>query len=532
MPDLGKTDAEWKRFLGEELGGCVLAVIRDAWELDRKLRLEREQVVVIDSRATFHGAVVLEGVRLGVNTHVTGKLFARLTNNGGGPNKDVKLFKATGGGGGDEVARATAVVPGASGALVAQNGSGLSGSWPLPDPSAESTDDTVVLFPVVDYPLRAKRALDGTQEKDTQGALFLAERYQAFSVRLRDALNRFVAEVSTYFTNIALRGAAFTGGSESSMATESNTQDNSGNRSTSATGFLPSTKLSMQEETEGSEQDVLERVVTLNEGVFAAANVGLFRTRIAAAPGAQEHAPIGVLNWKCSLGADDGAIGREQFMARLKIDGEDREIELGPAQVGRSSAFRPGVGPFTIERIYTKTGDDAHENLADVDDGAGNNLVSVSGENNLNTDEGQLYGLVEETDTGIFSYTFWASATARAQRIAAQIVAKAVGVVADADFVATGYNNFPDFEIAWTAGSAPVDATEFELHLNPARRDRGDGQPDQFTMALVLTSQGVFQRLLADFFGYHLNSDNSGSETIGDGYATAGTFPPRAVLDV
>lgn len=532
MPDLGKTDAQWDRFLGEELGGLVLAAIRDVWELERKFRLEREQVVVLDSRATFHGAVVLEGVRIGVNTSVEGKLFARLTNNGAGPNKDIKLFRATGGGGGDEVARATDVAPGATGALVEQNGSGLSGSWPLPNPSAESTDDTVVLFPVVDYPLRAARALDGTQDKDTQGREFLVSRYLVLAARLRTALGQFVSEVGAYFTNIALRGAAFTGGSEASMANEANTQDNSGNRSTSASGFLPSLKLSMQEETTGSEQDVLRRVVTLNEGVFSASNVGQFRTRISAAPGAQEHAPIGVITWKCSRGADDGAIGSEQFTGRLKFAGEDREIEIGPAQVGRSSAFRPGIGPFTIERIYTKTGDDTHVNLADVDDGAGNNLVSVSGENNLNTDEGQLYGLVEETSAGVFSYTFWPSANARAQRIAAQIVAKAVDVEADEDFVATGYNNFPDFEVAWTAGSAPVDATEFELHLNPAKRDRGDGQPDQFTMELELTSQAVIQRLLAEFFGYHLNSDTAGNETIGDGYATAGTFPPRAVLDV
>lgn len=51
-------------------------------------------------------------------------------------------------------------------------------------------------------------------------------------------------------------------------------------------------------------------------------------------------------------------------------------------------------------------------------------------------------------------------------------------------------------------------------------------------MELELTSQAVIQRLLAEFFGYHLNSDTAGNETIGDGYATAGTFPPRAVLDV
>lgn len=529
MPDLGRSDAEWARFLGLELGGLVLAPGRDLWEIERKFRLEREQCVVLDSRGTFVGMVQLSGVRLGVNTSVEGFLYARLTNNGGGPNKDIKLYKATGGSG--EVAAASNVAPGATATLTASNSSGLTGSWPLPNPSAETTDDTLIVMPLVDYQLRASRVLDGTAEKDVAARAFLIGLYRQVADQIRQIRQAFLTAVQAYFTRVDLRGAAFTRESHASMATEANTQDTSGNRFTSATGFLPFLKLCMQAETTGSEQDVKERAVAAGAGVMDAGNVGQFQVQ---AHTPREHAKLGRSTWRCVRGVEDDAIGAEQFEGRLKVAGEDQEINLGIAQVGRVCSRVPGIGPFTVERLYTKTGDDDDDNLAATDDGGDPkvNLVSVSGENNLNTDEGKFYGLVEETDTDVFSYTFWASATARAQRIERQIVAKATGVVAEANFVATGYNNFPNLKIAWQAGDDPVDATEFELHVNPARRERGDGQPDQFTIDITVQDEGTFQRLLGEFFGYHLNSDEEGSESISDGYATAGTFPPRAVLDV
>lgn len=523
--DLAKTNAQWLRYLGREVG-MFLSCIREMEELADKLDQEREQVVVLDGRTLYLDSAVgvtLAGIKLGVNTDVNGFIYARVADAGGG-DWTVTLYKATGGGSGDRICAGTAAA-GASVTLAELNSSGVTGAWELPGSPAALADDTQRLFPQVDYQLRAARVLDGTEEKDqiSRNAAQAAFRAAAAAMRttvlpiIRDACARHVSAA-----NPALRGADFAGVGLGFMAQEVANKDRaSGVQTASATGQLPFLAQAMADETTGSEQDVAERVVEAAAAVASASNVG---SATCDAFTCGEHALPGVITWTVERGLGNGGGGAEQLRGVLKVDGEDRTIDLGLAQVGKEFSGVPGVGPLIFDRVYSKVDDGDHETVGDVDE------VAVTGANEQNTDAGILYGLCESDGGSDFNYSFWSSEAHRSARLSSEIVAKALSVAADATLVATGRNRGVGLEIVWVAGSAPNADEEFDLNCNFLSWRNAQNNPDSFTQVVSVTTEALYQRLLGKYFRWALNSDTLGSETIKDGWAKQGTFPPLGGL--
>lgn len=528
MPDLGHTAAEWKRQAGEELGGLFLAPIRELFEVEDKFRREREQVVVFDSRSTHISAVTLTGVRLSYNTIVDGGLILRISTNGG--NKDLKLFKATGGGGGDEVARATNVAAGGAATFVEQNSSGISGTATLSASPANTSGDEIYLYPVIDYLLRAKRVLTGLEDRDTASLKFVTGVYEQVAALIAQARGILTAAATPYFCRggvDGLSGVDFTERSFASIASEvQNQSDGSGRVTVSAEGYLPFLKLAMAGETTGGEQDVLERVMDASDGVMDPGNIGQF---VVEDHVPSQHCQEMKIRAECIEGRDTGHGGRERFRLVGTLTRDGRRVDLGIAMVKQAFSAPGGVGPLTIERVYTKTGDDDDELVGPEAD------VSTSGEfsesNDVgNTENGKVYGLVEDDGDGDWNFSFWRSEADRASRNERKMVCQAMHIATGADFQANP-TNASGLTIDWAAGSDPVDGTEFELDCNFAVVERTDKLPDQFEIDVTRSSEGMFQRYLGEAFGHSLNSDTSGSESIKDGYMTAGTFLPRSVLD-
>src|SRR4051812_8534964 len=113
---------------------------RDRFEILERYSLERTKVIDFDPNGNTRlpaagvndpgarNGIVLHGVNWLTNTHKAFKLYVRTS--GGSNPRTVKLLKATGGGGSDEVASGTGNA-GADIALTALNSSGISGVYPL-----------------------------------------------------------------------------------------------------------------------------------------------------------------------------------------------------------------------------------------------------------------------------------------------------------------------------------------------------------------------------------------------------------------
>jgi hypothetical protein len=524
VTNLAKSQAEWTRFLAEEVVLAHFAPLRELRELYDALTRERVQIWNLGDRAsaTPHiTALTFAGVNYGTNTSTEGRLYVRFVANGG--NWDVSFYTAAGASG--LVAKATNVAASATGSVAAQNSSGLTGSITL---GATITGDITDLHTVLikqDYPARLGNIFTGTDsiDDDRFSRDAVSRGYSRAAAAVLDAMaaiKNSLTEmcVATSPENPVARGNAFNSTNATALATETVKTDSDGNVSRVRGGLFVQMSDNMADEGTGGEQDVVRRVVAAGAGSFDGNNSGQ-GTLASSTP--LEKCPVGLWTFQCSKGSDTGNLGSETFDGSFAAtDGSGEGFTFSGLVVEKEWTGPRGLGPIRLRRTYSKTGDGSNLNLAAVTTGL------VTGERNANTDAGTLYWKVT-TNGSNWDYSFYKSSA----RTASTLVAKATNVATGGAISATSQNG-SGMTVTWTAGSAPVADTTGTLLLQPFLVENSAGFPDKFTITTSVTgTPGLIQKMLAEEFDVALNSDTSGSESIPDNWAKVGTFVPFIQLD-
>lgn len=521
MTDLGKTQAEWTRFLGREFAGLLLAPMRELRELADKFTRERTQIINIGDRAsaTPHiAALTLAGIDYGNNTTTEGRLYVRFVANAS--NWDVYILKATGGGSGDRIAWCENLAASGTAALVALNDSGVSGSLTLGATIAADATDLHQLLVMVDYPARLPKVLtqDGTVEDDAFSRRDIAAAYASAAAKIRSAKEDIKRAVNLVMLasqgNPKARGNAFAGTSFTVFASDGVSEDGDGNVSRTRSGLAYYLADAMADETTGGEQDVTRRVLSAGAGAFDGGNDG---QGTAASHTPRENALPGVWVFEC----DDDTLGSERFSYEFTAD--DSEIiergSVGPT-VGQPWEGPRGFGPLTVLRTLTKTNDGSNLRFA-----ATSGCV-VTGANASNTNDGDIYASL------VANASNWDVSFYKAEsRHSSTLVAKATNVAASAVFTATPQGQ-SGLTIAWTLGGTVSAVSNITLSLNPFKVSNAGGTRDKFTVTVTLAAgAGLIQTLAAEELNAVFNSDTSGSESISDNYAMQGTFQPFIARD-
>jgi len=520
VANLAKTQAQWTRLLGREIGSLILAPIREFREIEDKYTLERVQVVNLGdtTSATPHiTALTFTGVDQGVNTSTEGRLWARFVANGG--NWDVTFYTAAGASG--AVAKATNVAASATGTLVAQNSSGLAGSITLGATIAGDITDKHQVLLFVDYPARLPKVLtqiDGV-DADQYSRRILSDAYAQIATKQRECISVMIRAAALYaLAGKTARGNAFSSTAESALSLDVEEPDDSGNVARLRTGWLSIISDAMEDEATGGEQDVVRRVIAAAAGVFEAGNDGLGAV---ASHTPLQRCPIGVWSFECVAGADTGDIGRERFDGYFRatdIDGP--QFTFSGLQIDQQWSGPRGFGPITLTRTKSKTNDGSNNVFA-----AASGAV-ITGETNSNTSDGDLFVSTVANGSN-WDISFFSASS----RHSSTLVAKATNIAASAVFTATE-QNASGLTVSWTLGGTVSATVNITLELNPFSVENAGGVPDKFTVTTTLSgSAGLIQEILADEFLAHLNSDASGSESIPDNYAKQGTFVPFLTRD-
>ncbi|MCA8922263.1 MAG: hypothetical protein KDD82_10670, partial [Planctomycetes bacterium] len=399
MADLKKTQAEWDRFLGRELAGMFLACALELRELELRYASQRTRVLVLGDRHqnAAAGGVALSGVDLGRNTSPEGFVFVRIEGTQGP--RTIALYAATGGAQADLVAQGLGD-PGQRIALRAQQGSGLSGSWPLAPLATEDLSDELRLFPLPDWAVRARQTWDGSQPKDVRSLDVFLGALEVVAARLGDARRVMAQALAEFAVGQASRGAEFLEAAETALLSDTPLRGGSGSVGRRRAGFFPALARAMEDETVAGPQSVAERVVEASPGLFAQGNAG--QGRVAAHP-PREFCPAARWTFSCVRGQDTGHGGAEEFRCQVRVQGEDRGFQFAGVRVKQSFSGPEGIGPFVLERVYTKQGDPADAQLADAAQ------VQTAGERWSNTEAGLLYWRVGRRGFG-FDVAFYRSA--------------------------------------------------------------------------------------------------------------------------
>jgi len=513
VADLRKTQPEWTRFLGREVAGMFLAAIYELQAMEERYSRQRTPVLVLNDVQGNHvpGGVKLEGVDLGVNTSQEGFAFVRVT--GAADPRTVSVYRAPGGAAQDLVARGQGDA-GTVLALAEQNRSGLSGAWELPANVTEDTTDLLRVFPVPDWPVRLKRVWDGTVEKDVRSQDEFLAAMESVAAQLRDARLIMLEAFTAFAIRLGNRGADFLRATSTSLVTDSPLRDGSGSVSRRRVGFLADLSRAMKAESVAGEQSIARRVVKAQAAVFAPGNRGKGKVG-AHAP--REFCPPARWTFKCSRGQDTGYGGGEEFECTVKVLDEDRQFTFGGVRIKQSFSGPDGIGPFVLERIYTKDGDPNHRNFLQ------DTQVTTSGERSGNTEAGILHWEVRDRGAG-FEISFYRSAS----RGQGDLVARAEGVSIRTPFQATE-RNASGLTVNWASGVQPQDGATGTLDCNFFRVENQAGVPDEFVIETAVVSEGQIQKLLAEQLGGHLNSKPPGQETIPDDFLKAGN--PISLLE-
>lgn len=519
MSNLGKTQAEWTRVLAREFFLTFVAPIRLERECLARFTRERCQILVLGDRASATpqiAALTLTGVNPGVNCTGAGKFFCRFVTNGG--NFDFRLYTAAGASG--LVAHATNVAASGTSALTADNSSGIGGSVTFGATCVQDITDLLLVYAYKDFPSNLALVFTGADsiDQDNVSREAASAAYLAAADRHRGAIQDLKNGAAAWATARSLdhpvaRLNAFAGVDESSLSSETVVRDSSGNVTRRRGGLLPIISDDMADETTGGEQDILQRVIAAGAGVFDAANSGQ-GTLASHTP--SPKCPVGTWTARCV----DDTLGRESFDWTFAAnDGSGEGLTFGGCRVERDFTGPRGFGPVKIRRTYTKTGDDSNLNLAAVTTGI------YSSETDQNTVGGVLTWVVAANGAN-WDYSFY-----KGTAVAGNLVARATNVATGAAINASPYNGGPT--ITWTAGSAPVDAATGTITCNQFLVQNANGVQDKLAvMTSVTGTSGIVARILAEVFDATLNSDSSGSESLPDTYAMAGTFAPFLALDL
>lgn len=508
MADLKKEQEEWDRFLGREVVGMFLASIYELRAMEDRYARQRTPLLVLGDAHSNHlaGGINLKGVDLGVNTSRAGFLFVRIA--GGADPRTISLYRAPGGLAPELVSQGQGDA-GTPVALTERNDSGLTCTWELPAAVTEDLSDMLMLFPAPDWPVRLKRVWDGSVEKDVRSQDEFLAATRAVASRMRDAKLIMLEALTAFAIRLGNRGADFLRTTSTSLVTDSPQRDRSGSVSRRRVGFLTNLSRAMKVESVAGEQSVAERVVRAQAAVFAPGNRGAGKV---SAHNPREFCPAARWTFKATRGHDTGHGGFEEFECSVKVLGEDRQFSFGGVRIKQSFSGPEGIGPFVLERVYTKGGDPNHENLLR------DSQVTTSGERSGNTEAGLLYWLVRDRGVG-FEISFYRSA-GRAQ---GDLVARAEGVQIRAPFQATE-RNASGLTVNWASGVQPQDGATGTLNCNFFHVENQGGVPDEFVFETSIAGEGLIQRLVAEELGGHLNSQPAGQETIHDDHLTAGSL--------
>lgn len=534
MPDLGQSLANWKQFLGRENIEAFMAPGRDIQELRDKFSLERVQFIIPRDLVrsskhlpNFKVASGYGGINYGVNTSVAGILYARVALNGGGPNVDINLYTAAGASG--LVASLTNVAPGATNqAFTAQNASGLVLQTDVGAGIAADATDELQIYVIADHRVRLKSIYTAGTEDDE------ASRQAAlgFYTAAANAIDGAIASMKTGLEAFALaaagnpsaRGNEFIKAAETSLSSDiADASDPAGNVIRERTGYFPTLKLDMADETVGGTIDVIKRTVAAAAGVFPTSNKG---KGACASHTPLEKCPAGTATFRIVKGVDTGDIGKEEWEGFFNPSGagDDRRIPLTGLIIDRSWSGPNGLGGTTglkVTRTFAKTGDGSDLHLAAA---TGATAPTVTGISRLYVDGTKLHWKV--TGAGPFTFTFYKSSN----MATSDKVAEVTGIAAAAAFTATPVNS--TVQVTWKAGTAPVAGTTGTLDLQGWYKKNDSGIPDSFTIAITESgTPGLIQKHVGKWFDAELNSDTSGSETITDDYIKQGTFLPFVVQD-
>jgi hypothetical protein len=530
VADLQRTDAEWdeiaRRFGLPIRGMRFFREQRDRWQK------EREQAREFDpNENTDTTGLTVSGTKLGVNTDGDGKLYVRLT--GGGPFV-VSWYKATGGGGGDLVAQSAATAAGATATMVEQNSSGLSGTYDVAAAAGNESDDkhTITLYP--DWRVDGARTFDGTDTITGDDSKSLDAWYDVcvdMTSIMQQALDRLV----TFYNQF---GISDTGNpvaqlaewfqSDASALISHESQNSSNAISQLRRGLLDDERQAMVDESTGSTQTVIERVMA---GAAAVAGTNNDGQGTVASHTPEEHCPAGTYRLRCvnGLGNENGGEG-EQFEVTFTPEAGDENVdkEVLPDRLTIKKSYQApngfgGLSGITLLRTRTKTGDGSDLNLSPVTDGN----WTEAGEDETFTNGGVLYWQIDASG-GNWIVSFYSTAG----RTSDSLVAQSPATAAATTFQATARNN-SGLSVDGKVGTAPVDTTQGTLDLNYHNTQNSAGRPDEYTIAVTETSSGDAQKTLADVLEFYLNSATASSETLDDGLlARANTFEPYVVKDV
>lgn len=528
MADLGYTQAQWTALLGLRFVFAVLSPLRLLDEFEDRFRRSREQVRIDLSTATYFdssvGDLTVSGAIPGVNCQPDGTFYVRFTGNSGA--RVVSLYSATGASG--LVAQGSAA-DGAVATLAAQNSSGVTGTWPIPSSSGNTTADELTVQAVRDYPGIVRSVYDGSSphaDDDPYAADVMTDAYTAVANTIASAKIAFLSRlVRAFLTDgtknpIAL-GNAFTTTSWAAFLIEI-AKETDGAVTRPRTGWIPSAlRAGMDDETTGGAQSVVKIAPTGAAGVFDSDNVGLGSV---ASHTPDESCPEARFDFYCARGAENGNIGNEGFRAQITyLRAGDEQI---PTPVDRLLTVKQpwkgplGFGSITLARTLSKTNDGSNNNFVAA------TSATVTGETNDNTDSGDLHINLEDAGGGNWNVYFYKSSA----MASSDLVSQALAVASGAAFTTSPQNNGPT--ITWQLGGTESAVSNIVLELNPFREDRGDGEPDHFSVTVShAAGGGLIQRLVAQHFGARLASATSGSETIEEGYAKAFGFHPLAVDD-
>ena len=519
MADLGKTNAQWDRFLERELGMTILAPLRYLRESRDRFDRSRTQVRVINDVDTNQAGVTLANVDPGNDTEADGRLYVRIT---GGPTYTVTIYKATGGGGGDAIAAGSGTAS-STVTLTEQNSSGVSGTWTLPGSVTVTADDSLQLEVVLDFSALLPFVYTQTDgiEDDKDSRRVMQAAYDQIAALQNQAIGVLEIAAAAMLLGDAQnetgRGNDFASSGETSLQTETVNTDESGNVSRSRGGLFEVLRQAMADETTGSTQAVVERSVSAAAGVATSTNQG--QGTIAS------HTPLE----KCQEGrlfleCVDDTIGSELFSGYFYINATDRRTPVSGLQVGKSWSGPNGLGPIALQRTLSKTGDVGSD--TDLGPIAG---FAVTGETSANTDDGVLYWEIVASG-GNWDLSFYSAST----RSTSTLVAKAENYATGAAFVATAANG-SGMTVTGTIGSGPTTTTAGTLNLNVFKVENTNNVRDSFSVSVtVAASPGLVQTILAQHFsenGSQLNSTTAGAETFQDNYVRANTFASFAVED-
>lgn len=511
MANLAQSDANWLRFLREFF--FFLRLGRTALEQQRRYTRERVQIKNEGdyASATPHiTAITLTGVEYGQNTTEEGTIIVEFVANSS--NWDVNLYDNPSG---TLIGKATNVAASATGSIVAQNSSGLSGSVTLGATITGDTSENHRLRVEIDWKLELLKLWpsDGTTEEDTNSrsvaTRLLATLYQLERQKEAAIIAATQEWALTAADNLVARGNSWTGEQDTALIAEAVRRDSAGAITRLRTGFLETLRAAMEDEGTGSEQDVIKRVVAGGAGSFSGNNTG---AGAVASHTAEDHCPIGTWSFKCVAGLGSGAGGREQFEC-VFLSSDGLETFTGGALLTVKQAWKGprGFGAITLTRTLSKTGDGSNVNVGAA------STFSTTGESEANTDSGVLY-LRTDANGSNWDFSFYRASG----RNAGDLVAKAENVATGASGVQATARNGSGLTVTFTVGSAPVDTTaNYSIDLAFFTVQNASNVPDKFTVATTLTSEGVISRIMGLLYDYKLNGDTSGSEQIDDDIARA-----------